>query len=238
MYAIEVKDLVKSYGGITAVKGITFTVNEGEVFGLIGPNGAGKTTTLRILATLLQITSGSINVFGHDLTSEADEVRKIISYLPEDAGAYKNLTGRDYLEFIAAFFEESAEHEHMVERGLQIARLDERIDDKVETYSKGMARRLLVARALMIKPKVAILDELTSGLDVLNAQEVRRTVKSTVREGTTVLLSSHNMLEVELMCDRIALINDGRIIEMGTPTELKQKYNVPNVEEVFVRAVQ
>ena len=238
MYAIEVKDLVKSYGGITAVKGITFTVNEGEVFGLIGPNGAGKTTTLRILATLLQITSGSITVFGHDLTKEADEVRKIISYLPEDAGAYKNLTGRDYLEFIAAFFVESPEHGHMVERGLQIARLDERIDDKVETYSKGMARRLLVARALMIKPKVAILDELTSGLDVLNAQEVRRTVKSTVKEGTTVLLSSHNMLEVELMCDRIALINDGKIIEMGTPTELKQKYNVPNIEEVFVRAVQ
>lgn len=238
MYAIEVKDLVKSYGGITAVKGITFNVNEGEVFGLIGPNGAGKTTTMRIMATLLQITSGSIKVYGHDLSTEADEVRKIISYLPEDAGAYKNLSGRDYLEFIAAFFLESPEHEHMVERGLQIARLDERIDDKVETYSKGMARRLLVARALMIKPKLAILDELTSGLDVLNAQEVRRTVKSTVKEGTTVLLSSHNMLEVELMCDRIALIDDGRIVEMGTPTELKEKYGVANVEEVFVRAVQ
>jgi ABC-2 type transport system ATP-binding protein len=177
-------------------------------------------------------------VFGHDLTTEADQVRKIISYLPEDAGAYKNLTGRDYLEFIAAFFGESAEQKHMVERGLSIARLDDRIDDKVETYSKGMARRLLVARALMIGPKVAILDELTSGLDVLNAQEVRRTVKATVKEGTTVLLSSHNMLEVELMCDRIALINDGRIIEMGSPTELKKKYDVPNVEEVFVRAVQ
>jgi ABC-2 type transport system ATP-binding protein len=238
MYAIEVKNLVKSYGGITAVKGISFTVNEGEVFGLIGPNGAGKTTTLRILATLLQITSGSISVFGHDLTTEADQVRKIISYLPEDAGAYKNLTGRDYLEFIAAFFGESAAQKHMVERGLNIARLDERIDDKVETYSKGMARRLLVARALMVEPKVAILDELTSGLDVLNAQEVRRTVKATVKEGTTVLLSSHNMLEVELMCDRIALIDDGRIIEMGTPVELKEKYNVPNIEEVFVRAVQ
>jgi ABC-2 type transport system ATP-binding protein len=238
MYAIEVKDLVKSYGGITAVKGISFNVNEGEVFGLIGPNGAGKTTTLRILATLLQITSGSISVFGHDLTNEADEVRKIISYLPEDAGAYKNLSGRDYLEFIAAFFVDSPDHEHMVERGLQIARLDERIDDKVETYSKGMARRLLVARALMIRPKVAILDELTSGLDVLNAQEVRKTVKSTVKEGTTVLLSSHNMLEVELMCDRIALIDDGRIVEMGTPTELKKKYDVANIEEVFVRAVQ
>jgi ABC-2 type transport system ATP-binding protein len=237
MYAIEIKDLVKSYGGITAVKGISFTVNEGEVFGLIGPNGAGKTTTLRILATLLEITSGSINVFGHDLATEANEVRKIISYLPEDAGAYKNLTGRDYLEFIAAFFGESADHQHMVERGLQIARLDERIDDKVETYSKGMARRLLVARALMIRPKLAILDELTSGLDVLNAQEVRRTVKGTVKEGTTVVLSSHNMLEVELMCDRIALIDDGRIVEIGSPLELKKKYDVANIEEVFVRAV-
>jgi ABC-2 type transport system ATP-binding protein len=237
MYAIEIKDLVKSYGGITAVKGISFTVNEGEVFGLIGPNGAGKTTTLRILATLLEITSGSIDVFGHDLATEANEVRKIISYLPEDAGAYKNLTGRDYLEFIAAFFGESADHQHMVERGLQIARLDERIDDKVETYSKGMARRLLVARALMIRPKLAILDELTSGLDVLNAQEVRRTVKGTVKEGTTVVLSSHNMLEVELMCDRIALIDDGRIVEIGSPLELKKKYDVPNIEEVFVRAV-
>ena len=238
MYAIEVKDLVKSYGGITAVKGITFTVNEGEVFGLIGPNGAGKTTTMRILATLLQITSGSISILGHDLASEADEVRKIISYLPEDAGAYKNLTGRDYLVFIAGFFGDSADHQNMVERGLQIARLDDRIDDKVETYSKGMARRLLVARALMIRPKLAILDELTSGLDVLNAQEVRRTVKSTVKDGTTVLLSSHNMLEVELMCDRIALINDGRIVEIGSPADLKRKYDAPNIEEVFVRAVQ
>jgi ABC-2 type transport system ATP-binding protein len=213
-------------------------VNTRECLGLTGPSSAGKTTTLRILATLLQISSGSIKVFGHDLATEADEVRKIISYLPEDAGAYKNLTGRDYLEFIAAFFGESAEQKHMVEKGLKIARLDDRIDDKVDSYSKGMARRLLVARALMIDPKVAILDELTSGLDVLNAQEVRKTVKATVKEGTTIILSSHNMLEVELMCDRIALINDGLIVEMGTPTELKKKYDVPNIEEVFVRAVQ
>ena len=195
MYAVEVKDLVKSYGGITAVKGISFNVNEGEVFGLIGPNGAGKTTTLRVLATLLQISSGTVNIYGHDLEKEADQVRKIISYLPEDAGAHKNLTGRAYLEFIVGFFGEQAEEKKMLERGLQIARLDERIDDKVDTYSKGMARRLLVARALMIQPKLAILDEITSGLDVLNAQEVRRTVKSAVKEGTTVLLSSQPVRE-------------------------------------------
>ena len=238
MAAIEVNNLTKKYGELQALKDVTFHVNEGEVFGLIGPNGAGKTTTLRILATLLGVTSGNVNIFGHDLVKEPAQIRKIISYLPEDAGAYKNLTGRAYLQFIAAFFESGeAEHE-MIERGLQIANLAERIDDRVDTYSKGMARRLLVARALMIRPKLAILDELTSGLDVLNAQEMRKVVKRGTTQGTTVLLSSHNMLEVELMCDRIALIDDGRIVEMGTPQELKQKYNAPNIEEVFVQVVK
>ena len=238
MAVIEVHDLTKRYGELQALKGISFSVDEGEVFGLIGPNGAGKTTTLRILATLLEVTTGDVKVFGHDLVKEPAEVRKIISYLPEDAGAYKNLSGRAYLEFIAAFFESGNGAKEMVARGLEIANLGVRIDDRVDTYSKGMARRLLVARALMIKPKLAILDELTSGLDVVNAQEMRRVVKKGTREGTTVLLSSHNMLEVELMCDRIALINDGMIVESGTPQELKQKYNAPNIEEVFVEVVK
>jgi ABC-2 type transport system ATP-binding protein len=235
---IEVNNLTKKYGELQALKGITFNVNEGEVFGLIGPNGAGKTTTLRILATLLSVSSGDVKIFGHDLVKEPAQIRKIISYLPEDAGAYKNLTGRAYIEFIAGFFESGQAERDMIERGLQIANLNERIDDRVDTYSKGMARRLLVARALMIKPKLAILDELTSGLDVLNAQEMRKVVKRGTSQGTTVLLSSHNMLEVELMCDRIALIDDGRIVEMGTPQELKQKYNAPNIEEVFVKVVK
>jgi ABC-2 type transport system ATP-binding protein len=238
MAAIEVNNLTKKYGQLQALKGISFNVNEGEVFGLIGPNGSGKTTTLRILATLLEVTSGDVKIFGHDLVKEPAQIRKIISYLPEDAGAYKNLSGRAYLEFIAAFFESGQAEQEMIERGLQIANLDERIDDRVETYSKGMARRLLVARALMIRPKLAILDELTSGLDVVNAQEIRKVVKRGTTEGTTVLLSSHNMLEVELMCDRIALIDHGRIVESGTPQELKQKYNAPNIEEVFVQVVK
>ncbi len=238
MAVIEVNNLTKKYGELHALKGISFNVNEGEVFGLIGPNGAGKTTTLRILATLLSVSSGDVKIFGHDLVKEPAQIRKIISYLPEDAGAYKNLTGRAYIEFIAGFFESGQAERDMIERGLQIANLNERIDDRVDTYSKGMARRLLVARALMIKPKLAILDELTSGLDVLNAQEMRKVVKRGTSQGTTVLLSSHNMLEVELMCDRIALIDDGRIVEMGTPQELKQKYNAPNIEEVFVQVVK
>jgi ABC-2 type transport system ATP-binding protein len=147
------------------------------------------------------------------------------------------MTGREYLIFISAFFGESQERKEMLERGLKFAHLDERIDDKVDTYSKGMARRLLVARALMIKPRLAILDELSSGLDVLNAQEIRRTVKTSAQQGMTLLLSSHNMLEVELMCDRIALINDGMIVASGTPRELKEQYDAPNIEEVFVKVV-
>jgi len=237
MAAIEVNRLTKKYGQFLALKEISFSVKEGEVYGLIGPNGAGKTTTLRVLSTLLEVTSGEVKIFGHDLVKEANEVRKIISYLPEDAGAYKNMTGREYLIFISAFFGEGQGRKDMLERGLKFAHLDERIDDKVDTYSKGMARRLLVARALMIKPRLAILDELTSGLDVLNAQEIRRTVKTSAQQGMTLLLSSHNMLEVELMCDRIALINDGMIVASGTPRELKEQYDAPNIEEVFVKVV-
>ena len=238
MSAVEVKDLVKNYGNFHAVKGISFDVKEGEVFGLIGPNGAGKTTTLRVLSTLLEISGGSVTIFGLDLKEQAEEVRKIISYLPEDAGAYKNMTGREYLEFMAGFFAPEKDPKKLVAKGLDIVHLHERIDDKIETYSKGMARRLLVGRALMVDPKLAILDEITSGLDVVNAQEVRKVVKQKAQEGTTVLLSSHNMLEVELMCDRIALVNDGRIVEKGTPKELKERYNAANIEEVFVEVVK
>lgn len=237
MYAVETRNLVKAYGSFRAVKGISFSVSEGEVFGLIGPNGAGKTTTLRVLSTLIEVTSGEAKIFDRDLVKDAAEVRKFISYLPEDAGAYKNMTGREYLKFIAQFFQDVQDSKAMLGRGIQIAQLGERIDDKVDTYSKGMARKLLVARALMIKPKLAILDEPTSGLDVLNAQEIRLVVKRTVSDGTSVLLSSHNMLEVEFMCDRIALINDGKIVETGSPAELKRKYEASNIEEVFVKVV-
>ncbi|HIH01323.1 TPA: ABC transporter ATP-binding protein [Thermoplasmata archaeon] len=236
--ALEVVDLVKDYGDFRALKGVSFAVKKGEVFGLIGPNGAGKTTALRIISTILQITSGKVRMFGTDIAEEPNEARKVISYLPEDAGAYKNLTGNEYLAFIARFFAQDREGvSRILAKGVEIADLGDRMDDKVDTYSKGMTRRLLVARALMIEPSIAILDELTSGLDVINAQEIRKLVKDTARKGTTVLLSSHNMLEVELMCDRIALINDGEIVEIGSPAELKAKHGAENIEEVFTKVV-
>lgn len=237
MPTVQVKNFCKNYGKAEAVKGISFNIEKGEIFGLIGPNGAGKTTTLRVISTLLQITAGSISIMGHDVEKEPKQIRKLISYLPEDAGAYKNLTGREYLTFIANFFE-GKNTQKMIEKGIEIADLAERIDDKVDTYSKGMKRRLLVGRALMTDPKLAILDEPTSGLDVINAQEIRKIIKDIAQQGTTVLLSSHNMLEVEYLCDRIALIAQGLIVERGEPKTLMKKYESNNIEEVFIRVVQ
>ena len=236
MISVEVKNLVKNYGSTEAVKGVSFTVNSGEIFGLIGPNGAGKTTALRVVSTLLQITSGSVNILGIDLRKKPDEIRKLISYLPEYACAYKNITGRAYLRFIANFFEKNTQE--IVSLGIEIANLGDKIDDKVDTYSKGMKRRLLVGRALMINPKLAILDEPTSGLDVISAQEIRKIIKNTAIVGTAVLLSSHNMLEVEYLCDRIALIAEGKIVEEGKPKFLMDKYSANNIEEVFVQVVK
>jgi len=237
MAAVEVKNFSKNYGKKEAVKNISFNIEKGEIFGLIGPNGAGKTTTLRVLSTLLQITSGSVKIMGFDLENEPGKIRRQISYLPEDAGAYKNLTGRQYLDFISNFFERKNKKK-MIEIGIEIADLEGRIDSKVDTYSKGMKRRLLVGRALMVDPKLAILDEPTSGLDVINAQEIRNIIKKSAKNGTTFLISSHNMLEVEYLCDRIVLIADGEIVEKGKPSDLKQKYNADNIEEVFTGVIK
>ncbi len=237
MRTVDVKNLIKNYGTIQAVKGISFTIDKGEIFGLIGPNGAGKTTALRVISTLLQVTAGTVTIMGYDVEKQPGEIRKLISYLPEDAGAYKTLTGRAYLQFIANFFDVKNTQD-MVARGIEIADLKDRIDDKVDTYSKGMKRRLLVGRALMTEPKLTILDEPTSGLDVINAQEIRALIKKTAQEGTTILLSSHNMLEVEYLCDRIALIDEGIIVEEGKPSVLMKKYDARNIEEVFTKVVK
>ena len=236
---VEVIDVVKVFGDIHALNGLSFGVNAAETFGLIGPNGAGKTTALRIVSTLLLPTSGTVKIFGLDVVQKAAEVRKIIAYLPEEAGAYRNLSGWEYLEFMAKFnAKDKNETREMAKEATEITGLGERLKDKTKTYSKGMKRRLLVARALMNKPKLAILDEPTSGLDVLHAYHVREIIKRYVKEhGVTVLLSSHNMLEVEHLCDRVALLNKGKIVAEGKPQELKENFESANLEEVFAKVV-
>ena len=237
--AVEAKNLVKDFGSIRALDDLNFKIEKGEIFGLIGLNGAGKTTALRIAATLLLPTSGSVTVFGLDVVEDAAEVRELISYLPEEAGAYKNLSGLEYLRFMASFrTKDKAAVKDLVDVASEISGLEERLKDKVKGYSKGMKRRLLVARALMTKPKLAILDEPTSGLDVLHSVHVRTIIKRYTKEhDVTVLLSSHNMLEVEHLCDRVSLLDKGRTVIEGSPAELKTKYKAVNLEEVFGEVV-
>ncbi len=234
-YGLEVKDLVKVFGNIKALDNLSLKITEGEIYGLIGPNGAGKTTSLRVISTLILPTSGSVIVFGHDVVREPVEVRRLISYLPGEAGAYKNLSGKEYLQFMGYLGSDNEDSlTRIVEEGAKISGLGERLKDRVKTYSTGMKRRLLLARTLMNKPKLAVLDEPTSGLDVLHAYHVRGIIKQYAKEfGVTVLLSSHNMLEVEHVCDRVGLIDKGRLVAEGTPAELKAKHKAANLEEVF-----
>jgi len=237
---VEVKDLVKDYDGFRALNRVSFNVYEGDIFGLIGPNGAGKTTLFRVLATLLLPTSGTATIYGYDVVRDSGRVRKLITYLPEDVGVYRNITAYEYLRLIAkAYYTSSSDVEECVELGVKLLGLGGRIHDKMKTYSKGMRRRVQVVRALMVRPKVAILDEPTVGLDVIYSQSIRELIKEFSRVyRTTVLISSHNMFEVEGLCNRVALISKGKLIIEGFTEELISKYGVKNLEELFVRFVR
>lgn len=235
--AVDAQSLVKQFGTFRALDSLSFTVKPGEIYGLIGPNGAGKTTTLRTICTLILPSSGKLNIFGLDVVSQASEVRKILSYLPEESGAYPNLSGYEYLEFMAKFNQtEDRSVKSMVDEAVELCGLGARLKDKAKTYSKGMKRRLLIARSLMTHPKLAVLDEPASGLDVLQAYNVREIIKQYVKDyNITVILSSHNMLEVEYLCDRVSFINKGKIVIEGNPKELKTKYDSENLEKVFAK---
>ena len=236
---LKVEGLKKSYGTKEALRGIDFEVQQGEIFALIGPNGAGKTTTLRIVSTLLTPSGGKVTFLGHDLKKEPERIREKISYLPEEAGAYRNMKGTDYLKFMANFYAENGgQAVDFVKTAVGIADLGPALNDKVGTYSKGMVRKLLLGRALMTKPAMAVLDEPTSGLDVINSLEVREIIKRYAKEGISVLLSSHNMLEIEFLSDRVALIDKGRILDAGTSQGLKDKYEAANLEVVFRSALR
>lgn len=233
---LKVKNLKKSYGNFEAVKGIDFTIPEGEIFALIGPNGAGKSTTLKMIGTILKPTSGVITIDGLDAVKQADLARAKISYLPEEVGAYKNLSGLGYLQLMAALYtDDASKQKEYVKEALEICALGKRINEKLRTYSKGMTRKVMLARALMSSPRLAILDEATSGLDVINALDIRNIIIEYAKRGTSILVSSHNMLEIEYLSNVVAIIDEGMIIESGTVAELKAKHAAKNLEEVFLR---
>ncbi len=237
---LRAEGLSKAYKkGIFAVNDLSFSVKEGEIFALIGPNGAGKTTTIRMISTLITPTSGDAFVDGHSIITEPMEVRKAITYLPDEAGAYKTMKGIEYLYFMAGlFYTDKNEIDKCVERAVNMCGLGDRLEEKIGGYSRGMIRKLLLSRAVMTRPKLAILDEATSGLDVINALDIRKTIKKlSAEEGMSFLLSSHNMLEIEYVSDRVGIVAQGKLMATGTISELKQMYNAENLEEVFEKVV-
>ncbi len=240
MDPVYVKNLTKIYGDTVALKGVSFSVNRGEIYCLVGPNGAGKTTTFRILSTLILPTSGEAYIEGYSVVDEPERVREIISYLPEDVGTYKNLTGYEYLKFVASiYFRDHGSVLDAIKRGKEISDLtEEELNKPMKTYSKGMKRRIQIARALMVRPKIAILDEPGSGLDPVQKHYIRKIIRLYAKsEGTTVLMSTHEMAEAEEICDRVAILYRGEIVARGTPKEIIDRLGESSLEKAFIKIV-
>jgi len=222
MAIVEVQDLVKQYGDLTAVKGISFEVNEGELFGFLGPNGAGKITTINVLCTLLKPTSGSAKINGLDVVTNHNEVREQIGLVFQDPSLDDRLTARENLEFHAVIYQvPPRERNKRMEDVLRMVELYDRMNDRVETYSGGMKRRLEIARGLLHYPKVLFLDEPTIGLDPQTRAHIWAYMHELKeKHSITVFLTTHYMDEAE-NCDRIAVIDYGKIIALDTPAKLK-----------------
>lgn len=237
--SVEVRGLRKVFkNGVVAVENLSFNVGRGEIYGLIGPNGSGKTTTLRIIATLLKPTAGSVFVEGVDVVKQPLEARRLIGYLPEEAGAYRDLTGYDFIKLMLSLRFHGPELEARVDEAISISGLEEFVEKPIKTYSKGMKRILALSVVLAQHPRVLVLDEPTSGLDVEKSIFVRDLIKKyRVREEVGVIVSSHNMLEVETLCDRVGVLWKGRLVAEGEPGYLKKTFSASNLEEVFLKAV-
>jgi ABC-2 type transport system ATP-binding protein len=216
--AVRVDGLRKRYGDIEAVRGISFSVPPGEVFGLLGHNGAGKTTTIRMLTGRTPPTDGTATVGGHDIVAAREQARSVLNLVFEDQNLYERLTGRDNLKLFGDLYGVPAERTDELLERVGIASAAKR---KVKTYSTGMKQRLLLARGLINDPQVLFLDEPTRGLDPVSARNLRGIVRELRDGGTTVVLTTHDMVEADELCDRVAFLSDGEIIALDTPRELK-----------------
>jgi ABC-2 type transport system ATP-binding protein len=224
--AIEVKNLVHSFGARRAIDGLSFEVRSGEVFGLLGPNGAGKTTSVRLLNGLYKPAAGSIRVLGLDPFANGREIRRSSGVLTETPALYERLSGRENLRFFGAMASmPDAELRSRVDELLESFDLTGRAADKVSTYSKGMKQRLALARALLTRPQVLYLDEPTSGLDPESALQVRDLIQTIrQRDGHTVFLCTHHLEEAEKLCDRVAVMHAGRFLALGSLADLAKLY--------------
>jgi ABC-2 type transport system ATP-binding protein len=221
-FAIEVSHLAKSYDQVRAIDDLSFQVSSGEIFGLLGPNGAGKSTTLRILITLLHPTSGTATVLGMDTVGDADRVRRSIGYVPQERAIDRFLTGREHLDLLANLYHLSpTEAATRIAHLLKLVELEPHADRPAKTYSGGMKRKLDIACGLLPDPKVLFLDEPTLGLDVQSRLRIWDHVRAMRARGITVVMTTNYLDEADQLCDRIAIIDGGRIKALGSPTELK-----------------
>ena len=219
---IEVENLRKEYGGFTAVEGSSFSVGEGEVFGVVGPNGAGKTTTLKMLAGLIEPTSGTARVAGYD--AQDSEMRRHLGFLPEESPLYEDMTAISYLEFFADLYDVPSDAaEERIHDTLDRLDLDHR-DRKLGDTSKGMTRKVAIARSLVNDPDVLIYDEPASGLDPLTTNYIVEFTRDLAESGKTVVFSAHNLFHVESICDRVAVMNDGRIVARGSVDAIREQH--------------
>jgi len=230
---IITRGLTKVFHGFTAVDALNLHVREGELFGLLGPNGAGKTTTVRMLCTLIDPTSGTATVAGHDLLREPAKVRRQIGVVSEGVMLYKELTIEENLQFLGKLYElPRRDAESRIAELLEMFKFEEKAKRTVGALSSGWTKKALICAALLHSPKILFLDEVTSGLDPQSAQALQDFTKDLCRQGVTVVWTTHYMMEPERICDRIGIVFAGRLIQTGSPEELKQKVSELSVMEV------
>jgi ABC-2 type transport system ATP-binding protein len=222
MSFIKVENLVKKYGENTAVAGVSFEIERGELFGLLGPNGAGKSTTISMICGLLSPTSGSILIKGEDAVKDTMKAKKVIGLVPQDIALYPTLTAKENLNFWGKMYGLSGKAlRERIDEALRIVGLEDRKNEAIEKYSGGMKRRINIAAALLHKPEILIMDEPTVGIDPQSRNHILETVKGLNSEGMTVIYTSHYMEEVEYLCSRIGIIDHGKVIALGDKDELK-----------------
>lgn len=231
---IEVQGLVKHFDGVTAVAGITFSVQSGELFGFLGPNGAGKTTTVRLLTGVLEPTEGTAAIQGHDIRCQSLLSRAHIAVVPEEANVYLDLSIWQNMMLMAELY--GAAHKERTRKAvelLDLLGLTERRKQKARTLSKGLRQRLMLCAALVTEPEILFLDEPTSGLDVQSKQLIHQIIRQANSKGLTVFLTTHNMDEAEKMCSRVAIINKGQIAAIDTPDRLRSAIRAAQFVEVI-----
>ena len=233
---IEAIDLTKKYGDKIAVNNLNLKINEGELFSLLGVNGAGKTTTIKMLTTLIKPTSGIVKVLGYRSIDEKGMIRKSINVSPQETAIAPNLTVLENLDFMAGVYKIKNKKER-IDKLIKDFKLEDVIKQKAKTLSGGYQRRLSIAISLINDPKVLFLDEPTLGLDVLARSELWDIIRELKKE-KTIVLTTHYMEEAESLSDRIGIIKEGKLIEVGTPKELLKKTKTKNIEEAFIKIVR